>query len=299
MWLFILHFKKIVKAQKILIQNSPILVSFFSIIFFKKFFSKEIFLNVSDLWPESAVAVGAMKKGMVYKIMKKIERFNYKNSDKIIGQSDEICNYVGSIVSRNTFTYRNLQPDFELKTITKKNNKIIYAGLLGVAQGVLEIIKNMNLTGLDIEFDIFGDGNEKELIVEYLNENPNNKINYKGVVSKKELDKISPEYLYSLVPLNAPIIGAVPSKIFDFSSKSVPIILMASGEAADIVKNNNIGYVLKQNDFGALNRLLKKISMEREDKNYKQLVLNCKSVSKKLFCFENQLINFKSFLHEK
>lgn len=298
-WLFILHFKRILKAQKIIIQNSPILVSFFSIIFFKKIFSKEILLNVSDLWPESAVAVGAMKNGLIYKIMKKIERFNYQSSEKIIGQSEEICNYIGSIVSKNTFTYRNLQPKFDPKLSTKKNNKIIYAGLLGVAQGVLEIIKNINLTDLDIEIDIYGDGNEKELIIKYLNENPNNKINYKGVVSKKEFDTISPKYLYSLVPLNAHIVGAVPSKIFDFSSKGVPIILMASGEAADIVKNNNIGYILKQNDYWALNSLLKKISVEGEDKNYKRLVLNCNSVSKKLFCFENQLINFKSFLHEK
>src|SRR5690606_39885006 len=46
--------------------------------------------------------------------------------------------------------------------------KLFYAGLLGVAQGVLECIRRMDFYGTNVEFHIFGDGAEKTKIREYI-----------------------------------------------------------------------------------------------------------------------------------
>ena len=51
--------------DQVIIQNSPILVSYSSIILFKKFLNKKIILNVSDLWPQSAIDLGMMKQNSI------------------------------------------------------------------------------------------------------------------------------------------------------------------------------------------------------------------------------------------
>lgn len=52
-------------------------------------------LNVSDLWPLSAVELGAMKEGGVYHgVMGRIERFLYRKATACQGQSKEIVDYI-------------------------------------------------------------------------------------------------------------------------------------------------------------------------------------------------------------
>ena len=45
--------------------------------------------------------------------------------------------------------------------------RIVYAGLLGVAQDILGIIKNVDFKGLGIEFHLYGGGNQAKEIEEY------------------------------------------------------------------------------------------------------------------------------------
>ena len=153
------------KYDKIIVQNSPLFVSFSSIILFKFLLKKVIILNVSDLWPGSAIDLGLMReKGLSHSIFKVVEKFNYKSSDKILGQSLEILKHVKKISYSPTFLYRNLpEQKTEVKPKKFRNSivKFFYAGLLGSAQGILNIVKIINSINEEFEFHIYGDGNEK------------------------------------------------------------------------------------------------------------------------------------------
>ncbi len=294
LWCFSLKRKKIKEADWIIIQHSPLLVSFSAIILFNKIYKKRIALNVSDLWPLSALELGTIKKGCIYRLLEWIERFNYKNSDMIIGQSEEILEHINQIMPRQSFLYRNIQKkttDFQIPEYNKTYNiKIIYAGLLGLAQGVYEIVKQLNFSEIGVEFDIYGHGYEKELIVEFLKINPNRGVKYRGAVSKKELDKILPNYQASIVPLKYRLKGAVPSKIFELMQLGVPVLFCGEGEGKKIVEKYHVGYTSPPNDILALKKSIIKLK-NLPKAEYDTLRMNCKKASDNVFNFEKQILN--------
>ena len=156
-----------------------------------------------------------------------IEKFNYKKADLILGQSEEILTHITSILSnKETFLYRNY-PDFQapkIKPIDTSNRKIkiVYAGLLGIAQGIYRLCQELDYS--TIEFHIYGSGAEHELIEAFIKNNPQLPITYYGEVSRKELHTILVAYDITIIPLLNRIYGSVPSKIFEYARLGLPMI---------------------------------------------------------------------------
>ena len=286
LWLFVFNIKKIRKTNWVYIQNSPLLVSFSAIILFKLILNKKILLNVSDLWPLSAYELGFLKKGILYNLLELIEKFNYKNSNLILGQSNEIINHINNISDKKTFLYRNLQKSIKIKK-SKKINKIIYAGLLGVAQGIYELIKNIDFKKIGVELDIYGDGNELKKILKYISENPSSNINYKGFLSKEKIDEKIGHYHSALVPLKTKILGAVPSKIFELIKAEVPIIYVGDkGEAFDLVRNWKVGYVSQPTNYELIEKNI--FQMHNNITDYNIFKKNCIKIAETNLNFNKQ-----------
>ncbi|MBL4879752.1 MAG: glycosyltransferase family 4 protein [Oleispira sp.] len=278
----------------VIVQNSPLLVSSFAILYTKMFSNSKIVLNVSDLWPLSALELGAIKKGRFYNFLERIEKFNYTRSGLIIGQSNEIIGYVKNLAqTKQFFLYRNIpRIDENTKKKHAKNKpvRIVYAGLLGVAQGVLDVCKKINFKELDVEFHIYGMGNELNNILKYLNYSDCN-IYYKGSVSSNEIKNVLVEYDFSIVPLKNRIYGAVPSKIFELTLLNIPIIFCGGGEGAQIVRKHKIGFVSDPGDYQKLEENIY-TAVNLSDKKYKELVDNCCKAANVKFDFSNQMEEF-------
>ena len=74
--------------KKVIIQSPPLLVAF-TCVFFLRSKRRKVILNVSDLWPSAGYELGALKLNFSYRLLQKLEAFNYKNADLILGQSNE------------------------------------------------------------------------------------------------------------------------------------------------------------------------------------------------------------------
>jgi glycosyltransferase involved in cell wall biosynthesis len=296
-WLFAFRVKLIKNKDLVIIQNSPLLVSFSANIIFGCIYNKKTILNVSDLWPLSAHELGVMKKGIFYKVLQKIEKYNYKISSAFICQSNEIINHIMKFNQKPKFLYRNLPKNIFSNSIIPKKKSIVYAGLLGVAQGIFSIVKKVNFKELGVEFHIYGDGSERNQIEDFLISNPKSNIYYHGSISKKELNVLLPDYYASIIPLKASIYGAVPSKIFELISHGIPILFSGDGEGASIIKDNNLGYCSNPGNYESL---IKNIDLltKLDSKSYMQLKEKCISLSKTKFNFENQFELFISFLKQ-
>jgi len=260
---FYLMFKK--TPEKVVVQSPPLLLSFISVLVLS-LKRKKIILNVSDLWPMAAIELNALKAGSFsHKVSLFMEKIIYRKATLILGQSDEIITHIKTIFpEKRCYLYRNF-PDhqlenFEIQANAKLVKKMFYAGLLGVAQGVLEVCEKMEVQNLNIEFHIFGDGAEKIQIENYIKIHPEKNIVFHGMLERNDLIARLSSFDIALVPLKTRIYGSVPSKIFEYSALGIPILYFGGGEGEIIVNENKLGWVVPVEDFGTLNDVLKQIS---------------------------------------
>lgn len=299
MWLFALRLRVIWRVDYVIVQSPSLPAACSATILFRFLFRKRLILNVSDIWPDTAVELGAMSdKGISYRVMSCMERFIYKHATIIQGQSQEILDHVKRFQpSKPAILYRNLQPEVTSSThvaIERKPLKIVYAGLLGVAQDVLGIIKQIDFKSLGAEFHMYGGGNQAEEIESFI---ANREINvyHHGYVDKKDIAKTLAQYHASIVPLTVRIRGAVPSKIFDLMPIGLPILFCGGGEGATMVERYNIGFISEPSDIKALSANIERL-VALSDEEYGQLRNNCLEASRLHFSFERQMESYISYL---
>lgn len=297
-WLFAFRRRLIKSYDRIIIQSPPLPVAASAMALFKGLYKKKTILNVSDLWPLSAVELGAMREGsMMHWIFSGLERFNYRKADAILGQSDEILRYVSTFNSAGKlFLYRNLQK-YDISIDHRMRNtpmKIVYAGLLGVAQNLLGIVKNVDFKALGVELHLYGGGNQTPEIENHIAENDCN-VYYHGYVEKEKMTEELAKYDASIIPLAVRIRGAVPSKIFDILPMGIPILFCGGGEGAEIVKEYEIGLISAPGDYETLQANIDHLSA-MSDEEYCRLSSNCIETSRTVFDFDRQIAKCRIFI---
>ena len=287
MWFSVLSLLK-KKPDTFIIQSPPLLVAFSGLLL-SKFVSSKNILNVSDIWPLSALELGVIKKGKLYTLLEKIEKYNYMLADKIIGQSNEIIEHVTTIVKKETLVYRNV-PSYKKYPPKQKTNtvtKIVYAGLLGYAQGILKVCEEINFKELQAEFHIYGAGMDEVDIKKIAATNKKN-IFFHGVKTATEIKKEIQKYDIGFVPLKNRIYGAVPSKIFEIIQLGMPILFFGEGEGKTIIEENNLGVTCNSSDFDSLRNKI--IELNKSNGNlYIQMSKNCLDAHQNKYKLESQL----------
>ena len=262
-FLFIyLVFKKIPKT--VVVQSPPLLLSFVSI-FVLSLNRKKIILNVSDLWPLAALELNLLNANSIsHKVSLFFERFIYKRASLVLGQSKEINSHIKNLFpNKECHLYRNFpeldKAEFQFIECEHQAIKIFYAGLFGIAQGVLNVCKKISLPN-NVELHLFGEGNETEQIKNWLNKNPEKKIFFHGTLSRFDLHRTLQTFDIAFVPLKTRIYGSVPSKIFEYASLGFPILYFAGGEGEKLVLENNLGWVVEVENFEELNSKISEFS---------------------------------------
>ncbi|WP_417200956.1 glycosyltransferase family 4 protein [Bizionia sp.] len=290
-WFFI--WNKI--PETVIVQSPPLLVAFTCMLCLQRK-KRKLVLNVSDLWPIAGLELGAFKKNFSYKMLEKIERFNYKKADLVLGQSQEILVHVKSLFPEKAiFLYRNY-PDFELPelkepSISGDKITIVYAGLLGIAQGIYKLCESLDYS--NIEFHIYGGGAEKEKIVQFISENPDLPIVYHGEVTRSELHNALLCYDITIIPLLNRIYGSVPSKIFEYAKLGLPMLYFGGGEGEDIIQQHQLGWIAEAGNYSHLNKTIQSLGKnELSLKNRTKI----QQAALENFDFNKQLLKLKAVL---
>lgn len=309
-WFFAFKRKRIKSYDVVIIQTPTLVVAKSAMRLFKGLYGKRCVLNVSDIWPLTAVDMGAMVKGgRSYRYMERLENYLYRKADGVLGQSEEILNHVaarwlgnsdtdsdevlGSEMWRGEkrlFLYRNLQT-YEMDCEYKRRGnpvKLVFSGMLGVAQDVAGIVKNVPWKELGVEFHIFGGGKQYDEIVAWCGEHPDDGVFAHGFVPKEEIAGRLSEMDASIVPLATRIRGAFPSKVFDIVPQGLPILFCGGGEGAKFVLSHGVGFVSTPGNYAALiENICQLRDMNAEE--YEAMSGRCISVSKSELVFEKQM----------
>jgi len=279
--------------KKVVVQSPPLLLSFIAI-FISALKNKKIILNVSDLWPLAAIELKALKENSLsHKFSLFLERFIYKNSSLILGQSNEIISHIKTISpEKKCYLYRNFpehsQSGLHSKIHGNEPIKLFYAGLLGIAQGVLELCQKIDLKDLNVELHVFGDGAEKNQLEAFISNQKEHKIFFHGMLERKILHETLKSFDIAVVPLKTRIYGSVPSKIFEYTTLGYPILYFGGGEGGIIIEQHKLGWVAEVENFEELNQKIISISKlsAEELKFIKNDVFN---TSKSIFNLNTQI----------
>lgn len=301
LWLFAFKRKRILSYDTVVIQTPTLVVAASAMFLFRKLYHRTCVLNVSDLWPSTAVDMGAMREsGASFRFMAALERYLYRHADAVLGQSCEILEHVRNFRPQvPTFLYRNLQKYDITEPHSEKSVplKIVFCGMLGVAQNVAGIVKNVPFKDLNAEFHILGGGKQLEEIEEYVKTHPDCHVYTHGFVAKEEIPVWMRKMDISIVPLARRIRGAVPSKIYDILPQGIPILFCGGGEGADFISDRKVGLVSQPADYNALAENIRRIA-DMTQEAYSALSKRCIEVSHKELNFNQQMQNAFAFLKQ-
>jgi glycosyltransferase involved in cell wall biosynthesis len=223
--------------------------------------------NVSDLWPESAVELGVLDKdGFAYRISAMLEKFCYQQAWLITGQSKSIiANIRTRFPDRPTFHLSNGVDTKVFHPVRKtqeasetigngKDCIVLYAGLHGLAQGLDQALAAAELlrTEINLKFVLIGSGPMKKSLVEQARQGNLNNVCFLESRPARDIPALVAAADIVLVPLKMYITGAVPSKLYEAMASGRPVLLVAGGEAAEIVRNHQTGIVVEPGDVASL-----------------------------------------------
>lgn len=259
------------RPDYLMVESPPLFLAFTGI-WLKWVKRTKLIFNVSDLWPESAVSLGLLRReSFSFRISAWLERTVYKQSWLVTGQSHGIINDIKNrFPSVQTFHLSNgvdtdrfgsdKVRDKEKEQMKSVDNFIaLYSGLHGLAQGLEQIVEAATLLreNKKIKFVFIGDGVEKPKLMKKTKESELKNVSFLDSVPSKEIPYFLAAADVILVPLKLHIPGAVPSKLYEAMASGKPVLLIAEGEAADVVDKAKAGLIFPPKDIdGVVDGLL-------------------------------------------
>lgn len=268
------------KADYIICESPPLFLGFTAVLISKIKGSRLVF-NVSDLWPESAEKLQIISSRTLITLAYKLEKWIYKNSYMISGQTKGIVKSIESRFPLKKVVWfpNGVDVDFfegEHETVNWRNEKniaaddfvLLYAGIIGHAQG-LEVILNAAdiLRSAHVKFLIVGDGPEKEKLIAYAKEKELDNVIFRGNLQKSKIPSLIKACDAYIVPLKKLELfkGAIPSKLFEPLSLGKPILLGVDGEARELfIDEGTAGLYFEPENAGALATQIKLLVADRE-----------------------------------
>ena len=241
-------------------------------------------LEVRDIWPESIVTVGAIRRGMVIRILEAMERWMYRSASHIVavgpGYRDNILSKsdVGdriSIVTNGVDTEQYL-PKNDSDEIAKRYDLGMrfvcsYVGTIGMAHGldvVVRVAEKLRDAGReDIVFLLVGGGTRLESLRDIVAAKQLDElIKFTGRIDKAEVPEALAASDACLVHLSKVDLfkHVIPSKIFETMAMERPIIMGVRGRAREIVLAAGSGVAMEPENDEQLLQLLDHLSEDRD-----------------------------------
>jgi glycosyltransferase involved in cell wall biosynthesis len=218
-------------------------------------------LEIRDLWPESIVSVGAMRRGMIVRCLERLEALAYRRADRIVAVTDSFARHIavrGGDPKRIAVVKNGVDLDLfkdrgdavDLKRTLGLEGKFVaaYVGTHGMAHGLETILEAAALLRDDprIAFLLVGDGAERAALLRAKAESKLPNVVMLGQQPKAGMPQIWRTADASLILLrrNETFKTVIPSKMFEAMAMRRPVILGVEGEARGILEEAGAGLAI-------------------------------------------------------
>jgi len=219
-------------------------------------------LEIRDIWPESIVTVGALKRSsLLVRILERLEKWMYRSATHIVtvgnGYRDNILSKVDvadriSVVTNgvdlDVFSPQEPSAAFRQQHGLRDRFVCSYVGTIGMAHGLGVVVRAAkilkSLGREDVVFCLVGDGaHRKQIESDVLESNLGDMIRFTGRLPKSEMPMVLASSDCLLIHLKKTDLFAtvIPSKIFEAMAMERPLVMGVQGESADIVKDSGAG----------------------------------------------------------
>lgn len=259
--------------------------------------------EVRDLWPDLPIAVGALKNKIMISAARWLEKFAYRNADRVVALSPGMRSGILKTgyppekiyVIPNSADLKLFEVPKEESDAFRRQNEwlqnrplVVYAGTIGYINGVSYLVKIAAATITykpEVRFLVVGDGKEKHNIRELarrlgvLNRN----FFMFDTVAKKTIPKIlaASTVATSLFIDLEEMQHNSANKFFDALASGKPIAINYGGWQAEILRKYKAGIVLNSKDINiAKDSLIKAI---HDDEWVKNTGKNARIVAEEVF----------------
>jgi len=259
------------KRPDVVIATSPQLLVGVAGAWLSARFQRPFVLEVRDLWPDSIVAVGAMREGHpILRALRVVERWLYRRASAIAVVTESfktILENRGVDARRISFLPNGVdldvfhpepRPDDPVGAADPHPGKFVvcFAGTIGMAHGLQTLLDAAELLASDpsVHFVVVGDGAERAQLEQRVADRSLANVQFLGRIPRSEVAGLLRRADASLVMLRpSPLFETVlPSKMFEAMGTATPIILGVDGEAKRLLEQADAGIHFEPGNAAAL-----------------------------------------------
>ncbi len=232
--------------------------------------------ELRDLWPDSIIAVGAMRESTAIRALKRLEYFLYRKAARIVSVTNSFKSVLSQngipadkiAVVRNGADLKGFTPGPKPDDLLEKHalrGKFVaaYIGTIGMAHGLGTILDAAELMRANpsVAFVLVGDGAERAALQQRARDRGLDNVIFAGAVGKDEVVRYWRVADAGLVLLrDRPVFRHVlPSKIFEAMATECPIVLGVLGESAALLEAAGAGIVIAPENPEALEQAINKL----------------------------------------
>lgn len=266
----------IAKPDVVLIEAQPIFASLAGI-FVALIKRRPYVLNVSDLWPDHLLSVGAMRESSrSYRLARRLVDFTYRHASAIIAMSPAWAERIQGYTNKsdnvhvifNGVDLQAFRPGLDTTAFRQKyglgEHKIIaFIGTFATQYDFDAMFEAASYFKHreDVQFLFIGRGSQQEKVQELLQRHALPNAKWLDWIDHAELPAAwNAAYLaFWVMGEHELYSGTIPAKLYEALGCGVPIAAATAGVTAEILQQSGAGMAVAPNDVNGLAKAMKRL----------------------------------------
>jgi glycosyltransferase involved in cell wall biosynthesis len=230
------------------------------------------YLIVRDIFPEWAVDLGLMGRGLPYLFFRKVARYQYSVADVIGVQTPGNMTYFENYSETNTSHTEVLQnwlADMPIRdcsinlaeTRLAKCKVFVYAGNMGIAQGldIMLDLAELLIARRDLGFLFVGRGAEAKKLAAEAEQRGLSNVLFYDEIHPDEIPALYAQCTVGIVALDRRhMTHNIPGKFLTYMQSGLPVLanINANNDLATVIREEKVGCVCEDGTAQTLERLV-------------------------------------------